>query len=155
MRKILFRCKRKDNGEWIYWDMLGRITTHTGKISKATIKSKYGEHYYYFAHQLWDKLDRPTIGQYTGLKDKDGKRIFEGDVFRYGLDEVAAVAVVKFGEFGFGSQFDMNQVGFYAEWNPRAMYYRTDLGFWVKQREIEIIGNVHDNPELIGGAEDG
>ena len=153
MRKILFRCKLQESGEWIYWDMLGRITTQFGKISKYTRKTRYGEHHYYFVHQLWDRLDRSTIGQFTGQRDKNKKPIFEGDVFRYGFDEVAAVAVVKFGEFGFGSQFDMNQVGFYVEWNPRAMYYRTDLGFWVKQREIEIIGNAHDNPELLGGAD--
>lgn len=145
MRKILFRGKRLDNGEWIEGYYAHYIRQGAPFIG----------HHNTLGTIMWYEVDPATIGQYTGLKDKNGKRIFEGDVFQYGFDEVAAVAVVKFGEFGFGSQFDMNQVGFYAEWNPRAMYYRTDLGFWVKQRDIEIIGNIHDNPELIGGGEDG
>lgn len=149
MREILFRGKLKDTGEWVYWDVFGRITTHTGKQYILTVTSGAHTAYYYHAYQIMEKIDRTSIGQSTSLKDKNRKRIFEGDIFQYGFDEVAAVAVVKFGGFGFGSRFDMNQVGFYAEWNHRAMYYRTDLGFWVKQREIEIIGNIHDNPEFV------
>ena len=143
MREILFRGKRKDNGEWVEGYFAHYVRLGAPFIGFCNT----------LGTMMWCEVDPETVGQYTGLKDKNGKRIFEGDIFQYGFDEVAAVAVVKFGEFGFGSQFDMNQVGFYAEWNPRAMYYRTDLGFWVKQREIEIIGNVHDNPELLGGGD--
>ena len=143
MREILFRGKRLDNGEWVE-GYVYRFHPICRIRHWLSLLGKYGD----------ADVDPATVGQYTGLTDKNGKRIFEGDIFQYGFDEVAAVAVVKFGEFPFGSQFDMNQVGFYAEWNPRAMYYRTDLGFWVKQRDIEIIGNIHDNPELLRGDPD-
>ena len=149
MRESCFRGKKLDNGEWVYGFLLicderyfiipetkiGCVTTEWLK------KGEYG--FYGFV-----EVDPATVGRYTGLT-ANGKKIFEGDVFRYGLLAVAAVAVVKFGEYSFGSQFDMNCVGFYLEWTPRAMLYRKDLGFWVKQREIEIIGNIHDNPELL------
>lgn len=130
MRKILFRCKRKDNGEWIYWDMLGRITTHTGKISRATIKSKYGEHYYYYAHQLLDKLDRSTIGQYTGMRDIAGKRIFEGDILEgRDYDEEDGYGVVTWDDGAFVVSNDQLCGTFHDNYN----------GF-----EFEVIGNIHD-----------
>ena len=144
MREILFRGKALSSGMWVCG----------GHVKGPEIS---GGHSYIVRYHTggvnWHRVDPATVGQYTGLTDKNGKRIFEGDVFSYGFEEVAAIGVVRFGEYSFGSHFDMNNVGFYVEWHPRAMYYRNDLGFWMKQRQadIEFIGNIHDNPELLKG----
>ena len=106
MRKTLFRCKLKDNGDWIYWDLIGRITTHTGKISKYTHKAAYGYSYYYHANQIWHMLDRETLGQFSGLTDNGGMRIFEGDIIHLdyigktrGVEGIATV-IFENGKFG-------------------------------------------------------
>ena len=154
MCEILSRGKRVDNGEWVEGFLFVRKDTQGKIIETFIIVDAYeqitlGQRYVRSnLNQECFRVIPETVGRYTGLT-ANGKKIFEGDVLRYGLLAVPAVAVVKFGEYSFGSQFDMNCVGFYLEWTPRAKYYRTDLGFWVKQREIEIIGNVYDNPELL------
>ena len=155
MREILFRGQTRRYGEkvrmgdgekllgkWVY----GGIFPGTGDFSVI-----YGAETEEFTGTDIEKhtVYSDTVGQYTGLKDKNGKKIFEGDIFRYGFGEVYGVAVVKFGEFSFGSHFDMNQVGFYVEWAPPSLYYRSDIGFWVKTRELEVVGNIHDNPDLL------
>lgn len=134
MRKILFRCKLQESGEWIYWDMLGRITTQFGKISKYTRKIRYGEHHYYFVHQLWDRLDRSTVGQYTGRKDKNKNRIFEGDV------------VVSDG-CTYVCRWDDGNVEFSLANKDET------VGMSYLYPAIEVIGNIHDNLELLGGAD--
>ena len=85
-----------------------------------------------------------TVGQFTGLTDKNGKKIFEGDIILYKIpDGSYAHGIVKFRE--------TNEVGFCVEWFNRhdTGWLRNDIGFLAKFREIEVIGNIHDNPELL------
>lgn len=88
-------------------------------------------------------VDENTICQYTGLTDKNGKKIFEGDIVRYG----EFCGEVKFGLYaaGFSISDNINQ-GFYVEF-PEKSLYRKELGYW--RNKIVVVGNVFDNPELL------
>lgn len=147
MREILFRGKRKDNGEWI-----------TGCLLKVTFRgetfhlifgddfSLIGDDVKSLSHAL---VDPSTVGQFTGLADKNGKKIFEGDIIKYHESFVMkSTGVVFFGENEWGGN---TNVGFYVKWVIAELpdILRTDLGFWCHERDIEIIGNIHDNPELL------
>ena len=134
MRKILFRCKRKDNGEWIYWDMVGRITTPTGRISKVTIEHMYEDTDYYFVHQLWDKLNRATLGECTGMKDGFKNLIFEGDIL-------------------VGPDFDDDDGYGVVSWDDGAWEVSNDhicctFHENLRSTKYDVLGNIYDNPEL-------
>ena len=141
MREILFRGKRKDNGKWVEGAFLhlnvGRDFICDGTVWIGTLQPvKY-------------EVDPETVGQFTGLTDKNGKKIFEGDIVRYvNPDEDVITGRVSYGEHSYSGT---HEVGFYVEWQKPewAMYLRDDLGFWTNFREIEVIGNIHDNPELL------
>ena len=139
MREILFRGKRMDNGEWA-----------EGSLLKVTINGKtayliFGDNFSFdgndvkaLGHAL---VDPATVGQYTGLQDKNGKQIFEGDI----------VAL----ERGWGEK-----VMYTIEYDSEICSFIGDsvnyIGFTTFEDDgdrFEVIGNIHDNPELVGGAE--
>ena len=83
-------------------------------------------------------LIRPeTLGQYTGLKDKNGKEIYEGDIVRYPAD------------LGLNKKWDsfLGKVA-YEEDRPAYNVYGNDNA-WVLTSGVEVVGNIHENPELI------
>ena len=130
MREILFRGKRADNGEWVEGDVL-QTRYHSGHIEyqimpQTPISSAY-------------PILPETIGQYTGLTDKNGKRIFEGDIVHCvsKLDSADMVVIFECG------QFRMVLAEKYHEYQTNAGYY--DINCFEK----EVIGNIHDNPELL------
>lgn len=130
MRDIRFRGKRIDNGEWVYGD----ICHHDGVVSYI------GQHPADGAMVVHD-LDPATIGQFTGLLDKNGKGIYEGDVVR-------AVALSN----------DHHQRGAAMKstieyWMGNACLAITHVPLFpfIVDHEFEVIGNVHDNPELLEG----
>ena len=73
MREILFRGKRVDNGEWVYSSFIMQDKEH--KLLLAEVELFDGE--------KWRAVDPETVGQYTGARGYDGKRIFEGDIVRF------------------------------------------------------------------------
>ena len=144
----LYRGKRKDNGKWI-----------EGSLLKVTIS---GETYYFifcddFALDGFDVkalsraiVDPETIGEYSSLPDKNGKRIFEGDVFRVDEDDIAVV-VFKDGCFRLeihGLCGTFTESGF-DECGGGYGVIECDPIDWYYVRDIEVIGNIHDNPELL------
>ena len=137
MREILFRGKRNDTGEWVE----GFYVCAGGKLHYILV----GKIHIVYGNVEFIKciVDPANIGQYTGLKDRNGKRIFEGDIIQHGAEP----AKVCFGEYAFDHEMKTH-VGFYLEWINKT-YYRIDFGFWANEREIEVIGNIHDNPELL------
>ncbi|ATL53619.1 hypothetical protein K4A18_000636 [Listeria monocytogenes] len=133
MRAIGFRGKRIDNREWVY----GNLMQFEDSATFIFADERKGASTLTYAHFIINNMhaiDEKTIDQYTGLKDKNGKKIFEGDV---GWDEHnECYGVVKFEEGKF----------LYV-WENIA----EDL--WEVADGIEIYGNIHENPDLLEVAE--
>ena len=152
MREILFRGKRIDNGEWVEGFLLKECNyaTCSWNLAIEYKTDRFGKFAYGVAEVVAE-----TVGQFTGLTDKNGKKIFEGDIVQYSNpDEDIIHGTVAYGNH---SCCGTHEVGFFVEWQKPefAMCLREDIGFWTNFREIEVIGNIHDNPELLGGEEDG
>lgn len=132
MREILFRGKRINNGEWVFGSF----------VSPNMITVPMGEKIYGS-----DIVAPETVGQFTGLCDKNGKRIFEGDIVKLYDTLGTWRAAVEFGNpngnYSWGWQ--LNPIG--------KVDINTDILCWVEMEDAgafcEVIGNVHDNPELL------
>ena len=136
MREILFRGKWFDNNEWVEGGFyLEPYTDNAYIIAWNSMGMGFIEYIL---------VCSDTVGQYTGLTDKNGKRIFEGDIIRY----QEAVGSVHFGAYASAYEGRNTHMGFYIKWHIDRVL-RIDLAFWANERGIEIIGNIHDNPELI------
>lgn len=129
MREILFRGKRLDNGLWIQ----GCLRQYPG--GAAAIRDK--EIQYTF------KVDPETVGQYTGLTDKNGQKIFEGDI---------TAAVIPENDYMYQYEWPLMYVGFAS-----GAFYLFDakgranapLDGFAPSVTLEVKGNIHDNPELL------
>ena len=138
MREILFKAKRKDNGEWIE----GHYTECMGETFIGIDTSSMFE---IFCPPVirWFKVSSETLCQFTGLYDRYGNKIWENDILKTWSDEYAQV---KFGLYSTGFASDDCNQGFYVEF-PEDAIYRHELGYWCK--ETYVIGNAFDNPELL------
>lgn len=88
-------------------------------------------------------VDENTICQYTGLNDKSGKKIFEGDVVK---DSAGVCGEVKFGLYAAGFSIPDTNQGFYIEF-PEESLYRKELGYW--ENKVVVIVNIYDSPKLL------
>ena len=139
MRKSmgLYRGKRKDNGEWVYgylgvfkgiWQIFVPFTEEEEKANEGHIFSAIGG--------LWYTVIPETVGQYTGLPDKNGKKIFEGDIVKYGDTVHEVVFEQRNGTAYFGLIYsDIETLPF---------------GHYQDLKQIEVIRSVWDNPKLQG-----
>ena len=128
MREIKFRGKRLDNGEWIYGYYGHKEASDQHFIMVETMNSHHD--WTYFTDY---EVDPKTVGQYTGLKDKNGKEIYEGDIVLVGNHKQPAI--VEYDEGCFYTPIGISR-------------YR--LGWW-QMDVIEVIGNIYKNPELLKG----
>lgn len=121
MREILFRGKRTDNGEWVYGNYA--VTDNNEK-----------QHFIFQNKAFECEVVPSTVGQYTGLSDMCGKKIFEGDIIK---------------RFWFGKMciYQINYDNGLASFIGRAGMKFTTFDY--DSREFEIIGNIYDNPELL------
>ena len=127
MREILFKAKRKDNGEWV-----------EGFYAKGSTRHCILPHL--GGYPKWD-VDENTICQYTGLTDKNGNKIWENDVVK---DVDGSIGKILYGE---------NIASFLIYYEN--VCHEIALGKKnISMLDIEVIGNIFDNPELLeGGAE--
>ena len=148
MRKYKFRGKRKDNGEWVH----GGIYVDQGKVGILTTEIIN-------AIAIIDEVDPATVGQYTGLKDKNGVEIYEHGIvkvyFHNGLylDEWIEEIVFEKGQFGIKHGYGYKWFSPLSDFfKPIKKEYVANVGEVVTEWEptFEIIGNIHDNPELLG-----
>ena len=128
-RKELFRGKRVDNNEWVY----GFLSKSRGNNHFLSLCIDHEEN----GVMLSSIVEPETIGQYTGLCDKNGVKIFEGDIVRYNGEKHIVVFETRGGTGYFGIKIDHIETwGFCLS---------------VPAKLMEVIGNIHDNPELAEG----
>ena len=140
MREILFRGKRIDNGEWVEGGSIFKLINKSGEhffIPRFNEKviATHDDNMNIIALEgcILYKVDPETVGQYTGLIDKNGLKIFEGDVLT--VDGEDGFFVLEFQEDT--ARFVMSGDSIVVDFD----------NFW--SYEVEVIGNIHDNPELL------
>lgn len=143
MREILFRGKTS-SGKWVYGNYAeSNSSMVTGKKShKAWIISDFASNGGWIVPLGRCPVDEKTVGQYTGLKDKNGNRIFEGDIVRIATNGTRNLETYSI-DFA-------PEIGMYVIHNHRDMGDDRDFTM-MHGYELEVIGNVHDNPELLKG----
>ena len=134
-RKIKFRGNDYESNEWLY----GNLIQRAGRFPNIMFDYEYNGKIYYAEHPV----KQETVGQFTGLYDKNGKEIYEGDRLRLvgDDDDEYAFVVVWNNELGaWCIRFEFEEV---AGIKP--------LGEWLCEYAMEVVGNIHDEPEE-GGA---
>lgn len=128
MREIKFRGKRLDNGEWVYGSLL---------MSEPQEKSLEPLHCFIFPlDKGYHRVIPDTVGQFTGLHDKNGREIHEGDVLLWGDDNRQNQVVFSQGSFQMQRYGGLAPLRYHNLINSEAM-------------NAEVIGNIYDNPELL------
>lgn len=135
MREILFRGKRADNGEWIYGNLLVDYPCCKNGVDE-TVKL-YSILDFKTNEEEVKKVEviPSTVGQYTGLTDRNGKKIFEEDILNTTNSNCAIWYV------------DYKNTGFCC--NQGNANYSCVLDEFMQFSDVEVIGNIQDNPELL------
>lgn len=150
MREILFRGKRIDNGKWVQ----GYYAKAKDYMSEKEIHVIFPLDLELFPHSefsSYEEVAPETVGQYIGQTDKRGKKIFEGDIIENtpSWRRQRELLVILFKETSFCTidceSFRKNKLA--------NAYPIDDCDYGVYIDMFEVVGNIHDNPELIGGAE--
>ena len=118
----MFRGKRVDNSEWVYGDLLHPDLYDNGYFIEDFTQNKNNCH----------EITPSTVGQYTGLTDKNGKKIFEGDIVKADNGHISYV------------------VFHYESFALKCKCHKNSINTLYGDNET-VIGNIHDNPELLKG----
>lgn len=128
MREIIFRGKRIENNEWVYGYYHVLTDTLANTVEHCILQE--------YRHTS-DVVAPETVGQYTGLKDKNGKQIFEGDILLW-----------KYLSSSTGENMLVDYEEKFAEFVVK--FKGREHGIWNEFcKTVEVIGNIHDNPELL------
>ena len=138
MREILFRGKRVDNGEWVEGFYVNVPEHYKHEMSRKSYIVSIN-------NGLFMEVVPETVGEYTGLTDKNGKKIFEGDIVQYqpeyATEPIRSVVEYCADKFNYPA-FDLKNHDYEAN------------GLQCAHEEsvvCEVIGNIHNNPTLLGG----
>lgn len=130
-REIKFRGKCTDNGEW---------------VAGSLLQDDYGNCMivgFIDHHEQWYSVSPETVGQFTGLRDRNGEDIYEGDILHIGRSKKSKPVAYSNEYAAFGIQYPDRDFFLFAH----------DLQD-ISETCYEVIGNIHDNPELMkGGAQ--
>lgn len=137
MREILYRAKCIDNGEWVYGVPIKEalVGSHDGYYPKM-IPECDGRHQTVYSTAIKEE----TLEQYTGLKDKNNVKAFEGDIVACNQSGSCGISVIIY-----------DNSAFYVMPLNGNILERTLWDYWYNDWDIEVIGNIHDNPELLEG----
>lgn len=127
MITIKFRGKDEDTGEWVFGDLIQRLGDYTAILTYPTEEGKVG-----YGEIVVVKKD--TVGQFTTLRDKNGKEIYAGDILRAGKEKTLLEVRFVRGVFAFLWNGDLDD-----EFPCNAP----------TQEWAEMVGNIHDNPKMI------
>ena len=129
-REILFKAKRKDNGEWVEGYYMPRPNSH-------------GKQRYYIiplSQARWYEIDSDTLCQYTGLTDKNGKKIWENDICDR-KEKYPEIVTYNKGDWQLDYSYALGKEKHFCACN---------LGFYACERKcVEVIGNIFDNADLL------
>lgn len=122
MREIKFRGKCKDNNQWVYGSL---------------VKTPFGTYIEWYEDSICNRVevDPLTVGQYTGFKDRNGKEVYEGDIFKLGPIFCKIIWREDFG-------------GFYLKEDFSRTPGTTPLGLMTNDLDYKTIGNIFDNKEI-------
>ena len=141
MREILFRGKRIQGGDWVEgYFFKSDINKRARESGKATLIFTPDCDTFIMVPECHNSfmVVSDTVGQYTGLKDKNGKRIFEGDIAKVLQGKDKDIAYVGFENGAFMLYPKTGNI-----------YERTLWEYWYNDWDVEVIGNITDNPELL------
>ena len=131
MREIKFRAWDEENKTWRY----GHFFETVEGIRRCYNIAENREIKYY--------VNNSSLGQFTGLHDKNGKEIYEGDIVKYEADKESGIAIIEY----WPGSFIFNWI---KQTTPSPSIIDSAFYFGCHS-ELEVIGNIHENPELIGG----
>ena len=138
MREILFRGKIVDGGEWLYGHYVHQYGADMIYLLDG-VDREYGFDYYH--------IDEETVGQYTGLTDNNDKKIFEGDIISHFIKYLGQRVEATV-------EYDNQFASYVCNYTFENKICNAFLCDWVDGNGVEIIGNIHDNPELLKEGED-
>lgn len=150
MREILLRGQRVDSKEWVYGGIVHQSDYYGIKADKWLIID--GTTTYDYDIGEWCDVIPESVGQYTGLMDKNGKKIYEGDIVKYQFDNDDCPFPNKNTEKRIGRVFfsDFRASFSITAGRNGSASMNNDLFKYVQNgNRVEVIGNIYDNPELL------